>query len=114
MSTDTKQIIADIRTATQKNMKERGQPIAVECARTSSGSAVRSVYESAPHILWMCDQVDKFIAKTARMALYPETHLLREHLLREINRWIGIMQGVMWMTGLTTLDELVVRPAEET
>lgn len=86
-----KQIVAGIRAATQKNMKQRGQPIVAERANTASGSAVRSIYESSPHILWMCDQVDKFI---------------EEGRNDKLNRWIGFMQGVMWMTGLATIDEM--------
>lgn len=39
------------------------------------------------HIAWMCTQI-------------PELHQSKA------NRWIGFIQGVLWMTGQRTIDEL--------
>lgn len=47
---------------------------------------------SASHVRWMCDEVDH---------MYD-----REGETEKVQRWLGFIQGVMWATGLYTIDEL--------
>ena len=50
-----------------------------------------TVEERASHLVWMCDQIDEFVAAGRR---------------DKAMRWIGFLQGFLWREGQFTVEEL--------
>lgn len=47
-------------------------------------------FTALSHVLWMCDETEGFV-KAGRM--------------EKAFRWLGFIQGVLWMTGVASIDE---------
>jgi hypothetical protein len=45
---------------------------------------------SLAHILWMCDEIDRFVDEGRH---------------EKANRWIGFAQGALWIIGAASIDE---------
>jgi hypothetical protein len=52
------------------------------------------------HALWMLDEMDKMLADP-RMARLGD-----QELLMKFHRWLGFVQGVLWVHCIFNLDEL--------
>jgi hypothetical protein len=50
-----------------------------------------SYWAEHAHLLWMCDQVELFLNKDQ---------------WEKVNRWLGFMQGALWMSGIYSIDEM--------
>jgi recombinational DNA repair protein (RecF pathway) len=50
-----------------------------------------SHYTSLAHAAYMCDRITEFVAEGRRDKAF---------------RWLGFLQGVLWVNGVFTLDEL--------
>jgi hypothetical protein len=62
----------------------------VVSARLPSASSGPQDAEALGHVLWMCEQTKIFAATDMEKAC----------------RWLGFIQGTLWMTGLRTIDEM--------
>jgi hypothetical protein len=83
------EIVATIRTSIQQHARGRFKDdLRVE--RTNLASIMPGNVTALGHVLWMCDEIDGFI---------------REQRFDKANRWIGFMQGVLWITGVASIDE---------
>lgn len=80
--------------------KEKILSIVAACrARIGDVEPVRSTvdgiiptYETCfRHLSWMCCEIEKFA---------------NEDKFDKANRWIGFIQGVMWITGRATIDQM--------
>lgn len=47
--------------------------------------------EASAHLLYMCNQINEFIAEDRR---------------EKAMRWLGFVQGALWQAGVFTIDEL--------
>ncbi len=75
----------------------------VPCGRADTASTDRPGDDDAlPHVMWMCEQVRMLVNE-----LHTPNLPLREisKRLDKVNRWLGFIQGVLWMMGLTSIDE---------
>lgn len=59
--------------------------------RYTTAAMIPSSPAALRHALWMCDQVRGFV---------------KEAKLDKANRWIGFIQGTLWMAGRATIDEM--------
>lgn len=50
------------------------------------------------HVLWMCDAIDK---------------MLIENKIGKAMRWLGFIQGVLWVIGFKTIDQMREDNGEE-
>jgi len=50
------------------------------------------------HAAWMVEEMIEHIEENLQWNAQPD--------LPKVNRWIGFIQGVMWMSGFRTVDEL--------
>ena len=82
-------IVQAIRESVQKHARGRfTQEVVVE--RANLDSIMPSNVVALGHVLWMCNEIDGFV---------------REQRFDKANRWIGFMQGVLWITGVASIDE---------
>lgn len=66
----------------------------IEPSRTDTSKHDSPTFQGAlTHVLWMCLQTDGFISDLNR----------REE---KVNRWIGFVQGVLWVTGVMSIDHM--------
>ena len=63
----------------------------VPASRNLSNGIIPSSDVALSHAAWMCEQVRVF-AKEGR--------------IDKANRWIGFIQGTLWMAGRATIDEM--------
>jgi hypothetical protein len=63
----------------------------VQACRNQSGGIIPSSDVALSHAAWMCEQARTF-AETGK--------------LDKANRWIGFIQGTLWMAGRATIDEM--------
>lgn len=82
-------IVEAIRTSVQKHVSERYRVI-VGAERAALDTVMPSDRIALGHVLWMCDEVHKFIL---------------EQRWDKANRWIGFAQGLLWITGVASIDE---------
>ena len=52
------------------------------------------------HALWMLDEMDKMLTDPLLARLGDQK------LLTKFHRWLGFVQGVLWVHGIFSLDEL--------
>lgn len=77
-----------------RTLSDRGyEPVAYpnvdECVSSSIISGGK--YDALNHALWMCREARKFITQNRREKVY---------------RWIGMIQGILWLGGIFTISEL--------
>jgi len=63
----------------------------VQACRNRSSGIIPSSDVALSHAAWMCEQARSF----AKMGKFDKA-----------NRWIGFIQGVLWMAGRATIDEM--------
>jgi len=82
-------IVATIRESVRKHAHGRfTQDVKVE--RMPLDTIMPANWVALGHVLWMCDEIDDFV---------------RDQRWDKANRWIGFIQGVLWMTGVASIDE---------
>lgn len=83
------EIVAAIRTSVLKYGHGRfTQDLKPE--RANLDSVMPANWVALNHVLWMCTEIDGFI---------------REQRWDKANRWIGFAQGVLWITGVASIDQ---------
>jgi hypothetical protein len=50
-----------------------------------------NIVQTIAHVIWMCNKIEEFID---------------EDRTDKANRWLGFVQGVCWLYGFYTIDEL--------
>ena len=63
----------------------------VQACRNRSSGIIPSSDTALGHAAWMCEQVRVFAS---------------EGKIDKANRWIGFIQGTLWMAGRATIDEM--------
>ena len=82
-------VIEKIRTSVRQHARGRfNNEIVVE--RVNLDTIMPSNVVALGHVLWMCNEIDSFI---------------RNNHIEKANRWIGFIQGVLWLTGVASIDE---------
>lgn len=61
----------------------------LEPERANLDSVMPADWVALNHALWMCNEIDDFI---------------REQRWDKVNRWIGFIQGVLWIAGVASID----------
>lgn len=83
------EIVAQVRASVQAHARARfNNEVVVQ--RVNLDSIMPGNTVALGHVLWMCDEITVFI---------------REKRLEKADRWIGFMQGVLWLTGVASIDE---------
>jgi hypothetical protein len=63
----------------------------VESVRQPANGMIPTYDVCFRHATWMCDQIEIFVS---------------ENRLDKANRWIGFIQGILWVTGRATIDQM--------
>ena len=70
----------------------------VKAYKLELGIAEKAPHEGTPddtearrHIAWMCEQIPEFVAQDA---------------MSKVDRWLGFIQGGMWLLGIRTIDQM--------
>ena len=61
-----------------------------EVRRHPTNAVAPSTQDAMEHVLWMCVQVQEFVAQGK---------------LEKANRWLGFIQGILWLSGRGSVDD---------
>lgn len=82
----------------RRELQDRAQGVAAEKTSLLPGWATgidATQTERDQHLLWMLDEMDTMNASPPNV-----------EALAKLHRWLGFVQGVMWTTGIYSIDEL--------
>jgi hypothetical protein len=84
--------IRDVTALYKTILRRRGYAAlrASDVATVPTGGLLNGATVELQHVLWMCDEIDRLL----------------ESQLDRANRWLGFVQGVLWMAGVFTIREL--------
>jgi len=89
-------VVAAIRESVWKHARGRFKDdLRVE--RASLDSIMPGNVTALGHVLWMCDEIDRLVRDCADQR--------DDRRFDKANRWIGFAQGVLWITGVASIDE---------
>jgi len=72
----------------------------------AKGEPSPDTYSQQQHARWMCQEIPRFLPSHNAFIEPPPDPKECQAKLEKAMRWLGFIQGVLWATGVRTIDEM--------